>query len=103
MSPVGTLPLIACSLDASGQKQRIADWRALLVESVRGEERADGVRFSFVGDDELESRIRTLAAAEKTCCAFLDFEVTRTGDAIHLTITAPPEATGALRLMFAAG
>ena len=102
MNPVETLPLIACSLDVSGQKQRLADWRALLVEAVRREERADGVRFSFVGGDELESRIRTLAAAEKTCCAFLDFEVTRIGDAIQMTITAPQEAADALRSMFAA-
>lgn len=94
------LPLISCSLDALGQKQRLADWRALLADAVRREERADGVRYSFLGGDDLESRLRTLAAAEKTCCAFLDFNVSRAGDEIKMTVTARPEAAGALRFIF---
>jgi hypothetical protein len=96
------LPLIACSLDALGQKQRLADWRALLADAVRREERADGVRYSFLGGDDLESRLRTLAAAEKTCCAFLDFNVSRAGDEIKMTVTARPEAAAALRFILAA-
>jgi hypothetical protein len=99
---VTALPLIACSLDAAGQKQRLADWRALLAEAVEREERADGVRYSFVGGHDLESRLRTLAAAEKKCCAFLDFNVTRLGAEIKMTVTASPEAANALRLIFAA-
>jgi hypothetical protein len=96
------LPLISCSLGALGQKQRLADWRALLADAVRREERADGVRYSFLGGDDLESRLRTLAAAEKTCCAFLDFNVSRAGDEIKMTVTARPEAAAALRFIFAA-
>jgi MerR family transcriptional regulator, copper efflux regulator len=96
------LPLIACSLDAFGQQQRLAEWRALLADAVRREERADDVRYSFVGGDDLESRLRTLAAAEKTCCALLDFNVTRAGDEITMTVTAPPEAADVLRSIFSA-
>jgi hypothetical protein len=99
---VSALPLVACSLDSVGQKQRLADWRSLLAEALRTEERADGVRYSFVGGDQLESRLRTLATAEKTCCAFLDFNVTRAGDEIEVTVTAPPDAVDALRFIFAA-
>jgi hypothetical protein len=99
---VTTLALIACSLDASGQEQRLADWSSLLAEAARREETTDGVRYSFVAGDDLESRLRTLVAAEKACCAFLDFNVFRTGDEIEMTVTAPRDAAAALRFLFSA-
>jgi MerR family transcriptional regulator, copper efflux regulator len=99
---VTTLPLVSCSLDATGQKQRLADWSSLLAEAARREETADGLRYSFVAGNDLESRLRTLVAAERACCAFLDFSVLRTGDEIEMTLTAPPDAAAALRFIFSA-
>jgi hypothetical protein len=99
---VTALPLIACSLDATGQNRRLADWSSLLREAARREETADGVRYAFVTSDELESRLRTLVAAEKTCCAFFDFNIVRAADEIEMTVTAPPEAAGTLRFLFPA-
>jgi MerR family transcriptional regulator, copper efflux regulator len=97
------LPVIACSLDAAGQKQRLGDWSALLGQAVRREETPDGVRYWFLRGNALEERVRTLAAAEKECCPFLDFDVVRTGDEIELKVSAPPEAAAALRSVFSAG
>ena len=96
------LPLIACSLDPTGQKQRLAAWSSLLREAARKEKTTDGVRYRFVAADELEARLRTLAAAEKECCAFLDFNVVRRIDAIEMTVTAPPNALAALHSIFSA-
>ena len=59
-------------------------------------------RYRFVAADELEARLRTLAAAEKECCAFLDFNVVRRIDEIEMTVTAPPNALAALRFIFSA-
>jgi MerR family copper efflux transcriptional regulator len=97
-----TLPLIACSLDTTGQKQRLAAWSSLLREAAQREETADGVRYTFVAANELESRLRTLAAAEKECCAFLNFDVVRRPDEIEMTVTAPPNAVAALHFIFSA-
>jgi hypothetical protein len=99
---VTTLPLIACSLDATGQKQRLADWSSLLAVATRREETTVGVRYSFVAGDDLESRLRTLVAAEKACCAFLDFNVVRTGNEIEMAVTAPRGAAAALRFILSA-
>ena len=92
------LPLIACTLDASDQKQRLADWASLLREASGREETAEGIRYSFAA--ELEPRVRALAAAEKECCAFLELELARVGDELELTVTAPLEAEAAVRFVF---
>ena len=96
------LPLIACSLDAAGQKQRLADWSSLLREAVQKEKTTDGVRYRFVAADQLEARLRTLAAAETECCAFLNFDVVRRIDEIEMTVTASRNALAALHLIFPA-
>ena len=96
-----TLPLIACSLDAGEQEQRLADWSSLLQGATRRQAIPDGVRYTFAAS-ELESQVRALATAEKACCAFLDFDFVRTGEALHMTVTAPPDAVTALRFIFRA-
>jgi hypothetical protein len=96
------LPLVACSLDATDQKRRLADWTSLLLEAARKEETAEDVRYAFVASEELESRLRTLVDAEKACCAFFEFNIVRSADEIELTVWAPPEAARALRLVFPA-
>jgi hypothetical protein len=94
--------VIACSLDAVEQQQRLGDWSMLLAEGVGREETPDGVRYRFLGGDDLEERVRKLAAAEKECCPFLDFDIVRTGQEIELGVSAPPEAAEALRSVFPA-
>jgi hypothetical protein len=97
------LPLVACALEATDQERRLADWTSLLVKATLSEETADGVRYAFVASEELESRLRTLVAAEKACCAFFEFSIVRTTDEIQLRVWAPPEAAGALRFVFPTG
>jgi hypothetical protein len=95
-----SLPLIACALDASGQQARLRDWAELLAEAASREATAEGARYSFVVGEEVERRIRALAAAEHDCCAFLEFGVVRTDDTVEMTVTAPVEGLEALRLIF---
>jgi hypothetical protein len=97
-----TLPLIAYSLDAGDQKQRLADWSSLLQRATRRDEVPDGVRYTFAATDELEPQLRALTVAETACCSFLDFDIARTGEALHMTVTAPPDALTALRFIFRA-
>ena len=94
------LPLIACSLDAAGQQARLSDWAKLLRQAAAREATAGGVRYSFPAANELERRIRDLAAAEQGCCSFLEFAVSRTGGEIEMTVTAPADGQDALRFIF---
>ena len=96
------LPLIACSLDAEGQKARLADWASVLGQAAVREETKTGVRYSFAGDSDFEAQLRTLAAAEHSCCSFLDFDVIRADDQLELTVTAPLGGVAALRFIFSA-
>jgi hypothetical protein len=93
-------PLIACSLDAAGQQSRLSDWADLLSHAASREATGDGVRYSFAAGDELEKRIRELAAVEQACCSFLEFAVARTGAQLELSVSAPPDGQDALRFIF---
>src|SRR6266852_2963408 len=91
MARTARLPLIACSLDTSGQQARLTDWRDALAVAVSREETSEGVRYAFVADARAEQRIRDLAAAEQGCCSFLEFDVTRQADRVLMKVTAPAE------------
>jgi hypothetical protein len=97
---VKPLPLVACSLDGEGQRARLGEWGALLAASSTRVPTADGARYSFSASDELERQIRALAAAEKACCSFLDFGISRGARTIELTVTSPPDGLDALRFVF---
>jgi MerR family copper efflux transcriptional regulator len=96
------LPLIACSLDATGQQARLAEWLDVLGEAVSREKTPNGARFTFVADGRGEQRIRELAAAEHECCSFLEFDVTRSADQLVLSVTAPADGLDALSFIFSA-
>jgi hypothetical protein len=59
-----------------------------------------GATFVFVAEKGVEERVRQLAGAERACCGFFDFQVTRDGDRVELTVVAPPDARAALRFLF---
>jgi hypothetical protein len=96
------LPLVACSLEAGDQQSRLAEWKQLLAQSTAREDTETGALYSFVATDELERRIRDLAAAEHACCSFLEFQVAREDDEVLMSVTAPAEAQDALRFIFRA-
>jgi hypothetical protein len=44
--------------------------------------------------------VRDLAAAERACCTFLDFEIVEQSDELRLTVTSHPTGQAALRFIF---
>jgi hypothetical protein len=100
MSSGSQLSLVGCSLDASGQLARLADWFELLGQAASREETSEGVRYSFAATAVDEKRIRALAVAEQRCCSFLHFDVARIDDRIEMAVTAPADRLDALRLIF---
>lgn len=92
MTTLELTSIAACSLDAGGAAARAADFRAILVPSVRRVERV-GAR--AVLDLELgvraEGALAELLRLEKECCPFWRFELTRRS-ARRLRLTVEAEA-----------
>jgi hypothetical protein len=84
------LPMIACSLPASDQGTRLAEWRALAAKAIEVEWSDNGARLAF--DGEMIDTARHLVEAEQACCPFFDFALAESLDGFTLSITAPPEA-----------
>jgi hypothetical protein len=82
---------IACSLPGPAMRDQLAAIARLAQRALLSHEQ-DGrtlrLRYSNDAADDLE----VLVARERECCAFLDFTLVRRPDAVHLDITAPPEA-----------
>ena len=76
---------IACDMTGAPDTlpERLAEYRRLFGTALVGRERtADGIRFRFRADDEVEAWVRDLAVREKACCGFFTFVVTRDADAV---------------------
>jgi hypothetical protein len=81
---------IACSLDASDLRQRLAEIAAVGADSLTGRSVAGGRHvLRFRGDDETRKRLSAVVDAEAACCSFLALTLAREGDELVLTIAAP--------------
>jgi hypothetical protein len=52
-------------------------------------------------DRSAAADVHEFVRREQACCGFLRFDVRESADAVHLTITAPPEAESAADELFA--
>lgn len=92
------LPVIACTLTADGQRERLDDWKSLLAVADSREQLLTGMRYRF--RPNLAERVRSLAAAEHECCSFLRFDVVEAGDDLVLTVETDERGQDALRFIF---
>ncbi len=78
------IPIVCDMTDAPDTtEERLAEYRRLFGSELRSRERTDtGIRFRFGVRDGLADEVRDLAAREKACCAFFDFDVREHGDEI---------------------
>ena len=79
---------IACTLTPAALADR-GEWlRRLGAASLLDGRRIDGgleLRFAGAAEDEVREWVR----AERECCAFLSFDVERTGDDLRLEVAGP--------------
>jgi hypothetical protein len=94
--------LDACSLNREAKRIRLSEWGELLLQATACDEVSNGVRYSFFLAEDVEARIRELAAAEERCCSFLSFTISSSGDRVDLTVTAPADRQELLRHLFSA-
>lgn len=78
---------IACTLDAGGLAARLAAARELGKHALVGLEVSERrALLRFHGEQE---RLDALVAAERECCAFFEFTMTRNGEQTELEIRTP--------------
>ncbi|MBI2705591.1 MAG: hypothetical protein HYX32_09935 [Actinobacteria bacterium] len=79
-----SIPIVCDMTDASDTtEERLAEYDRLFSTDLTGRERTDtGIRFRFRARDGLAEEIRDLAAREKACCAFFDFDIGEHDDEI---------------------
>jgi hypothetical protein len=93
-------PPIACTLGPGDFVDRVGWIRELSAKSLRSHRR-DGLMLELTYGRCAAADVHQLVRREQACCGFLRFDVRESVDAVHLTITAPPEAQGAADELFA--
>jgi hypothetical protein len=93
-------PPIACTLGSVDFKDRVGWIRELSAKSLRSHHR-HGLMLHLTYDRCATADVHELVRREQACCGFFRFDVRESADAVHLTITAPPEAQSAADDLFA--
>jgi hypothetical protein len=90
---------IACTLQGGTYQERLAWIAELARDGLRGVNRED-LRIELRYAPDVADRVRQMVGNEQDCCAFLDFELTETGEDVRLTITAPERARDVADALF---
>jgi shikimate kinase len=91
---------IACNLERAEFGERMKEWRALIASAlIEKRETEVGIRLIFGAEAEVE--LERLAAAERECCEFATWTVTRHQEnEVALDVRAEGSGVEALHLMF---
>lgn len=91
---------IACTLTPGDFKGRVQRIRDLARASLR-DARREPLALHLTYDVSSAARVREMVRQEEACCAFLRFDLREDARGIHLSITAPQEASAAANDLFA--
>lgn len=100
MTPQEPAPIV-CTLtarDFTTRRTRIADLNRKALASYR----RNDLRLELVYAIEARPQVLEMVSAEKTCCAFLTFEIQEEHDALRVIVEAPERAREAADPIFAA-
>jgi hypothetical protein len=81
---------IACDMTDAPDTgpERMAEYQRLFAETLVGRERTGtGIRFRLRADQGIEDWVRDLAAREKACCPFFDFNITTVGEEVRWDVS----------------
>jgi hypothetical protein len=93
-------PPIACTLGSDALKTRIEQFRKLAERALLSVHR-EPLRLHLVYAPDAARDVRDLMRQEKSCCAFLDFDIRDETGGTHVTITAPEAARENAQELFA--
>lgn len=94
-------PDIVCTLDNAHFPERLTWIRALFAKHLRDRTR-DDLLLHLTLDPAAVQDVDDLVRRERACCAFLDFNVQKSAEAVRLTIRAPEAARESADLIFSA-
>jgi hypothetical protein len=87
---------IACTLGAADGVVRLAQWRALSDARSNVRRSPGEVVVRYEPRCGLYEELESLVAAERECCAFAEWEVTRDPENVVLRIRADPQGLAAI-------
>ena len=93
---------IACTLNPAEYTARTGELAALAARALNSREQTpDGERLIFSDSAQTERELRTVIAAESSCCAFLRMSLARSDEGLVLDITGPRDARPIIAELFA--
>lgn len=93
------LPPVACTLASGALTDRLVSIATLNRDALQKYERRDLV-LELTYALEAREHVHEMVRNERTCCAFLDFDLQETGNEVRLTIRAPERAREAADALF---
>ena len=90
---------IACTLQPRSYQERLAWLARLARDGLLGMSR-DDLRLELRYAPGVADQVREMVAKEQACCAFLNFELSESGEDVRLTITAPERARDVADALF---
>lgn len=79
----------ACTLPSVERPLRVAEFDALLANSLRRVHRLAPTRLLLTFDPQVEAAARDLTARESECCSFFAFTITPVGDELQVEAGVP--------------
>lgn len=93
--------VIACSLPMAELGDRRAEWQQLAGEALLQTRSTPlGARLTYSGSDEVADRLSALAALERDCCSFAQWNVERESEVVVLDVSAEGDGVAAVRELF---
>ena len=94
---------IACTLNVNDGAERLARWAALSARNAPSLRReADAVVVAYPAGQGVREELEALAAAERECCSFAEWEVEQDADRVVLRVRSEPEGLEAIAVLFGA-
>jgi hypothetical protein len=95
----GMEPPVACSLDATGARSQLDEWRDLLRSMVVSIEWAQPtcLRMGLQADHVSTAALVALATREVECCPFFRFAIEVDARRLAFTVSVPPEGAAILQ------
>jgi hypothetical protein len=88
---------VACTLGATEGPERLAQWRSVFAAHGAGRERGpDYLLLRFRDDPDVSRELQQLVDAERSCCAFVEWAVERSGAELVVRITGDGDALATL-------
>lgn len=97
--PAAPEAAIACTLGAGDLRERLA-WIRRVTDDGLVSHTEDGPALHLVYRPAFRADLARIVAAERACCAFLDFDLADADGLVRLTIRAPAGAGADARWLF---